>query len=498
MLLFTPGATWSNDASKSSKTPEGWRSGSSKLQTATPTHPHFLNPNVDTQICQRLLSDFIMNRGIAAKRTNVMRAGLNRNMVMSGLQSLAAIGALFLSYRLVILALGQEALGLWSLLIALTLAVRLFDPTGAAVVGRFVAIAGKEQARGESAGPTAAQYVDTATLLLFALYAVLASAAFAPLGWLLHSQIDDPAQLNVALGVLPLLLGLMVANVVALSNSDAIDGIGRADMRAAIMIASYLVQLALVWWWLPLFGLAGLALAQMAQYGFITLASRAMLRRHISGLGWLPRHGSKAVARQMVGYGTKLQLSTLALLLADPLLRLLINHYAGLSLLGLYELASKLVVQLRALLVSAMMPLIPRFAAHGGSMGEEDQALFRKMVRLVKLVAAGIAAVAIAASPILGWTMLGRIDNELILLTAILAAGYFGNTVSLIHYLQAQASGRMFWNITGTFAIGAATVTFGPLLVPVMGPVAVIVGFALGLAFAGFIFIAGNACDRRS
>lgn len=439
-----------------------------------------------------------MNHRIAAKRNNIMRTGLSRNMVMSALQSLAAIGALFLSYRLVILALGQEALGLWSLLMALTLAVRLFDPTGGSTVGRFVAIAGKSQARGDSAGPSAAQYVDTAILLLFTLYAMLAATAFVPLGWLLRSQIDDSAQLNVALGVLPLLLGLMAANVLAMSNSDAIDGIGRADMRAAIMIASYVVQLALVWWWLPLFGLSGLALAQLAQYGFITLASRALLRRHISELGWLPRHGSRAVARQMIGYGTKLQLSALGLLLADPLLRLLINHYAGLSLLGLYELASKLVVQLRALLASAMMPLIPQFATHGGSMGEEDQALFRKMVRLVMLAAAGIAVVAIAASPILSWTILGRVEKELILLTAILAAGYLGNTISLIHYLQAQASGRMLWNIVGTFAIGAATLIFGPLLVPVLGPVAVVVGFALGLALAGFIFITGNARYRRS
>lgn len=429
-----------------------------------------------------------------------MRAGLSRNMVMSGLQSLAAICVLFLSYRLVIMALGQEALGLWSLLMALTLAVRLFDPTSGTTVGRFVAIAGREQALDNGHGQSAAQYVDTAILLLFALYTVLATIAFLPLSWLLQSQIDVAEQLDVALTVLPLLLGLMVANVVALSNSNAIDGIGRADIRAAIMIASYLFQLALVWWWLPLFGLAGLALAQIAQFGFIALASRAVLRRYIVGLSWLPRHASKPVARQMVGYGSKLQLSAFALLLADPLLRLLINHYAGLSLLGLYELASKLVVQLRGLVVSAMIPLIPRFASHGGAMNEADQALFRRMVRIVTLTGVGIVTVSIAASPILGWFMLGRIDQDLILLTVILAAGYFGNTVGLIHYLQAQASGRMFWNICGTFAIGLTTITAGPLLVPVMGPIALIIAFALGLVVAGVIFIRGNryACLTRT
>lgn len=428
----------------------------------------------------------------------MMRAGLSRNIVMSGLQSLTAICVLFLSYWLIIMVLGQDALGLWSLLMALTMTVRLFDPTAGSTVGRFVAIVCKEQGQGDDPLRLAAQYIDTAILILFALYAVLSTIAFFPLNWLLQSQIDDPAQLTVASKVLPFLLALMVANVLALSNTDAIDGIGRSDVRAAIMMASYLIQLAFVWWWLPLFGLTGMALAQIVQYGFIAVASRIILRRHIAGLGWLPRYVSKAVARQMVGYGTKLQISALALLLADPLLRLLINSYGGLSMLSLYELASKLVVQLRSLLVSAMTPLIPRFASHGGALTEVDQDLFRRMVMLVSLTAAGIAITSIAASPILGWIMLGRIDIDLILLTAILAAGYFGNTVSLIHYLEAQASGRLFWNICGTFAIGLTTVTMGPLLVPMIGPVAVIIAFALGLVVAGFIFIEGNARHRRT
>ena len=431
---------------------------------------------------------------------NSMRGGLSRNMLMSGLQSLTAICVLFLSYRLVILILGQEALGLWSLMMALTLAVRLFDPTSGTTVGRFVAIAGQEQALDNDAEPSGAQYIDTAIMLLFAFYIFLATISFLPLSWLLHSQIDDAAQLDTALTVLPLLLGLMVANVVALSNSNAIDGIGRSDIRAAIMMSSYLFQLGLVWWWLPLFGLAGLALAQIAQFGFIAVVSRAVLRRYIFGLGWLPRPVSKPVASQMVGYGSKLQLSAFALLLADPLLRLLINHYAGLSLLGLYELASKLVVQLRGLVVSAMTPLIPRFASHGGAMNEADIALFRRVVRLVTLAGVGFITISIVASPILGWIMLGRIDRDLILLTVILAVGYLGNTLGLTHHLQAQASGRMFWNICGNFAIGLITVTVGPLLLPTMGPIALIVAFAMGLVVSGVIFIRGNAnaCQQRT
>jgi O-antigen/teichoic acid export membrane protein len=422
----------------------------------------------------------------------MMRQGLSRNMMMSGLQSAAAIVALFVSYRLVVQALGADALGLWSLLTALTLVIRLFDPTGAATIGRFVAIAGKDGSDGEKAGPGAAAYIDTALVLLLAFYVLLALLAYLPIGWLLQSQVADAAQRGVALHVLPLLLTLMVVSVAAATNSDAIDGTGRADMRAVIMIASYFIQLALVWWLLPRFQLAGFAMAQIGQYLFVIVAARAFLRRHIAGLGWLPRHARRNVVRELVGYGAKLQLAALASVAADPLLRLLINHYGGLSLLGIYELASKLVVQVRGLLVSAMMPLIPQFANRGGTMTEEEHRLFRRMNRIVAAGSAAIGVAALAASPLVGLFTIGHVDKQLILVTAVLAAGYFANTLGLIHYLQAQASGRLRWNIIGQFSIGLTTVALGPLLTLWLGPVAVIIAFALGLALAGFIFIAAS------
>ena len=418
-------------------------------------------------------------------------------MVMSGLQSAAAIAALFLSYRLVVQGLGREALGLWSLLTALTLVIRLFDPTGAATIGRFVAIARKEVASAEQGSPSGAAYIDTALVLLMLLYGTLALLAFIPVGWLLENQLDDPARLASALHVLPFLLCLMVVSVIAATNSDAIDGIGRADVRAGIMIVSYFVQLALVWWLLPRFQLAGFAIAQIGQYVFVTLAARGFLRRHIDELGWFPRHARRGVVRELIGYGTKLQLAALASVAADPLLRLLINHYSGLSLLGIYELASKLVVQLRGLLVSTMMPLIPQFANRGVAMGDGDRALFHRMNRIVAAGAAAIAVAAVAASPIVGLFTIGHIDTQLILVTALLAAGYFANTLGLIHYLQAQASGRLRWNIIGQFSIGITTMTVGPLLTLWMGPVGVIGAFTLGLALAGFIFIAASVRHHR-
>lgn len=428
----------------------------------------------------------------------MIRSGLSRNMVMSGLQSAAAIAALFLSYRLVIQALGSEALGLWSLLTALTLVVRLFDPTGAATIGRFVAIARKEAEVAGSGPPSGATYIDTALALLLLLYGALALLAYVPVGWLLESQLDDPARLATALHVLPFLLTLMVVSVVAATNSDAIDGVGRADVRAAIMIAGYFVQLALVWWLLPRFQLVGFALAQIGQYLFVTLAARGFLRRHIPELGWFPRHARRAVVRELLGYGAKLQLAALASIAADPLLRLLINHYAGLSLLGIYELASKLVVQLRGLLVSAMMPLIPQFANRGVAMGDTDRALFHRMNRIVAAGSAAIAVAAVVASPLVGLFTIGHVDHQLILVTALLAAGYFANTLGLVHYLQAQASGRLRWNIVGQFSIGITTITVGPLLTHWVGPIAVIGAFALGLALAGFIFIAASVRHHRN
>lgn len=430
----------------------------------------------------------------------MIRSRLSRNMVMSGLQSAAAIAALFLSYRLVLQDLGREALGLWSLLTALTLVIRLFDPTGAATIGRFVAIARKEVVSAESGSPSGAAYIDTALVLMMLLYSTLALLAYIPVGWLLESQLDDSARLASALHVLPFLLCLMVVSVIAATNSDAIDGIGRADIRAAIMIASYFVQLALVWWLLPRFQLAGFALAQIGQYLFVTLVARGFLRHHITDLGWVPRRARRDLVRELIGYGAKLQLAALASVAADPLLRLLINHYSGLSLLGIYELAYKLVFQLRALLVSSLLPLIPQFASRGAGLDANDQKIFHRVNRLTFWTSLGVLIATCAAAPLLSLTMFGKIDIHLFNITAILAAGFFFNTISVVHYLQAQAEGRLFWNIIGQFSIGTCLIVLGPIIQFFVGPIGVIVAYAIGLTASGVIFKTSNThyLNRRS
>lgn len=421
----------------------------------------------------------------------LMQKGLGRNVAMAVTQAGIGIVALFVSYRTVVAWHGTAMLGLWSLIGAFTLSIRMLDPSGGATIGRFIAIAA-DRREGSARGASPAQYADTALVLLVGLYAVLSMLAWYPLSLVLRSQIVDPAGLAVALDLLPVMLGLVVAMTIGASCADALDGLNRADLRAGVMIAGYLLFLALVLALVPRFGLMGMATAQLAQYVLVAGVARILACRYIDGLVLLPMTFDRSVAREMVGYGMKLQTASLANFLADPLVRVLLNYFGGLTVVGAYELASKLVVQIRSLIVSGAMPLIPVLAVTRTLNEIKAIQLVRRANRGVAALAVVMAVTSLVATPVLSWFVLGRVDPVVMTLSVLLVAGYAVNILSLPLYLHSQAVGQLKGNILGQFAIGATTMTLGLPLATVLGPTAVVGAFAIGLGVASAIFIAAS------
>ena len=416
----------------------------------------------------------------------VAAPGLRRNSAMAGIQALVSIVSLFGAYKLLLWHEGTDALGIWSLVGAYAVAIRLLDVSGSATIGRFVAVA--EQGKAPFA---AARYIDTGLLVLVLLYTFLALIIWAPLAWLIDVQLP-PEKAHIAAQLLPLTLIGLVANVTAASSTDALDGIGRADIRGMLMIAGYALMLACAAVLIPTMGLSGLALAQIIQFLAVLGGSRVLLVRHISGLRSIPRAPDAKIIKELVSYGSRIQLASLANFLTDPLAKVLLAHLGGLPSVASYELASKIVIQARTILVSAAMPLIPVFAKSERLSDPNVMAIIGRANRwLFPLIGAMIVGVCLAG-PFVSLIMLGTVNSQLVLLIVLLSAGYGLNMVSLFVYLHAQAVGRLKWNIIGQFSIGltmmAGTFCFSALF----GPYAVPLSFAIGLVLSSMLFLYGN------
>src|SRR5512139_639670 len=259
------------------------------------------------------------------------------NATVSVVQTVISGLVLFLLYRYLIVHLGAEQLGLWSVILASTSVARLSDLglTGSVVkfVARYRALKDDEQA---------AEVVQTAGISIALVMAVLLLMIYPLLDDVLKLSIPSQS-MQQALSILPwAVLSLWLGSVGSVFQSG-LDGCQRMDIRNLLMMLGNLLFLGAALWLVPLYGLVGLAVAQAAQGLLLMIANWLVLRHHLKSLPWLPGHWSKAKFKEMFGYAVNFQINSIAILLFDPITKLLMSRYGGLSGAAYYEMASQLV-----------------------------------------------------------------------------------------------------------------------------------------------------------
>ena len=122
-----------------------------------------------------------------------MSLGLRRKAVVGTLEVIVYAGVLFLLYRIIVRALGIEAMGIWSLVMAAASFLRFADTGVGAGVGRFVALS-----RSEGEDARALEIIDTALLFNAALLTALTVLLVFPARLLLPYVFDDANALATA------------------------------------------------------------------------------------------------------------------------------------------------------------------------------------------------------------------------------------------------------------------------------------------------------------
>src|SRR5262249_24558682 len=126
-------------------------------------------------------------------------------------------------------------------------------------------------------------------------------------------------------------------------------------------VTNVLVSFVLV----PKFAILGLGVAQCAQ-SILALAIGAVALGHVlPGLRWVRLRWSRTTFRELIAYGWKLPTVSLLVLGYEPVTKFLLGRFFGAEMVGLYELATRMVQQVRALIGAPNNALVPTFAALG-------------------------------------------------------------------------------------------------------------------------------------
>ncbi|MBA3035687.1 MAG: oligosaccharide flippase family protein [Desulfobacterium sp.] len=213
-----------------------------------------------------------------------------------------------------------------------------------------------------------------------------------------------------------------------------------------------------------------------------------MLRRQIVKLPFIPRHLKLQVLKEMIGYGVNFQIITLMNMLFDPLVKALMSKFGGLEALGYYQMANKLILQGRSLIVEASRVMVPAIAALQKHDIVKATQLFLISYRITFYVAVlfyGLLGIFITTISML-W--LGHYQATFIQYALLLNLGWFTNTLIGPAYLANLGTGKLRPNMISHFIMGLCSLLVGIPLGFYYGGVGVVVGTISGL-ITGSIFL---------
>jgi O-antigen/teichoic acid export membrane protein len=237
----------------------------------------------------------------------------------------------------------------------------------------------------------------------------------------------------------------------------------------------------------PHYGLLGLAYARVAQNGITLLVTIILLKRHVQTLPYIACLWDRKIFKEMIGYATNLQIISLLIMFCDPLTKGLLSRYGSISMVGYYEMASKLVQQLRSLIVSANQVLVPEFARIEQLEQNKVSSLYLASYRLMFFIAIPIFGLLVVCTPLVSEIWIGKNQPEFIWTTLLLCAGWFINTLSVPAYYASLGTGDLRINVASHVFMTAINMTFGYCLGSLWGGIGVVVAWSLSLASGGVL-----------
>ena len=383
------------------------------------------------------------------------RAGLRRNAIWNLAEVAVSSLVLFVLYRLILKNLGVTSLGVWSLVLATTSLARVADLGAAGGLGRYVALS---QARDE-AGEGALIYVETALITNAGLYIALGAILYWPAWWGLglvtHGDMTVEAR-----RLLPFAIGSFALQNIANVVTAALIGFHRSYQKSMLMLGTLALQATVALLTVKTLGLRGVALAQIIQYSLLIFLGWFLVVNAAGGRFRLavPYRIGIGALRDLLGFGVRLQALNLASFLFEPATKFVLSSTLGLATLGLYEVASRGILQVRQLVVAPSQNLTPLLTAEMEVNPAGLPALYERAFITISLTAAVAMAGMGLGSPIISFIWLGKLDPMFVIFSLIIALGWFGNMISVPGYYLGVSAGRLRWNMAG----GALTAVLGP------------------------------------
>lgn len=407
-----------------------------------------------------------------------------RNTIVAASQAVVTGFTLFFLYRYVLDALGAESLGVWALVLATTSTASLANLGIASSTTKFVAqyIARDQTDRANT-------IIQTATVSVALILGLALPLLYPLLYKLIPFFIQTEARLPEAYLILPYALISFWLNSVSGVFQACIDGLQRVDLRGYILMASSVLYLVLVFILVPISGIEGLAQAQVIQAGILLIGSWGLLRYSMPSLPFIPFRWTRDTFKEILGYSLNFQVISITQLLLEPVSKALMSRFGGLSMLAYFEMAYRMVFQLRSLIAAGHQAIVPTIADAQERSPGQIQKIYRFSFKLLLFLVLLGMPFFMMLTPFISWIWIGEYNSTFILFANLLFIGWFLNLLANPAYFANLGTGELKWNVIGHIVIGTLNLALGIVLGQALGGLGITVGFVIAILAGSFIIM---------
>ena len=335
----------------------------------------------------------------------------------------------FCVYALINYKLGKEMLGVWSLVIAASSIGQISNFGFGNSLVRFLP---EMLLRKENSGVQ--KMIGTINSASFLLVLPVLVILYFPAAYygrvLLNAE-----QYAVFHPLMILSLATLFINSLFLVYSYTFDSLEKHYVRSSVQIFGWILFLILSFLLLPHFGLTGVAIAMLIQnvvqlFIIIFLIAKTGIMKRI-----FPLVFDRQSFRKIYSFGIHSQAISILAIFFDPMIKFFITANLGLTAAGTYEIANKITIQLRNLLVSANQVIIPKIVIHRNK--NSESIFFKKISSTNSFLAVTAGILVILIAPIATYFFSTEFDWTLLQCILLLNLGWTFNTITSVHYYSA-------------------------------------------------------------
>ncbi len=413
------------------------------------------------------------------------------NAIASLVQIVLVSGVLFFLYKFLLKSIGVEQLGVWSLILATTSAsnVATFGISGSVV--KFVA---KYVARGEDRNVSGV--IQTGVISLGLIIGFVLLAGYPLIKWVLGLVVPLNS-LDLALLILPFALFSLWLTTITSVFQSGIDGFQRIYIRNILMIGGSIFFALLCFIIAPKYGLIGLAYAQIINNSTILIVSWILIKGFLPVLPVVPYQWNRDLFKEIMQYGINFQIISVTGMLADPITKALLSKFGGLSMVGYYEMANRMVLQFRALIVSANQVIVPSIAGLQEKAPERIRSVYLTNYNLLFYLSFPLYTLIIISIPLISEIWIGHYERIFIIFGILLGMGWFLNTLASPSYFANLGTGALRWNVIGHMTAAILNVMLGIILGFLFNGVGVVVAWVIALSLgSSVIYVAYHLTQK--